>query len=37
VILICIVIYATLGLLADLCVRTLEAALMPWRAHVAMR
>ena len=37
VILICIAIYAALGLLADLSVRMLERVLMPWRAHVAAR
>lgn len=37
VILICIAIYATLGLGADLFVRKLEKLLMPWRAGVAAR
>ena len=37
VILICIVIYAVLGLAADLVVRLLERVLMPWRANVAAR
>lgn len=37
VILICIVIYAFLGLAADLAVRLLEKLLMPWRAGVAAR
>lgn len=37
VILICIAIYALLGLGADLLVRALEKALMPWRAGVAAR
>jgi sulfonate transport system permease protein len=37
VILICIAIYAILGLLADLIVRLLEHLLMPWRAGVAAR
>lgn len=37
VILICIAIYATLGLGADLIVRALERLLMPWRAAVAAR
>jgi sulfonate transport system permease protein len=37
VILICIAVYAILGLLADLVVRLLERVLMPWRAGVAAR
>ena len=37
VILICIAIYAVLGLSADLIVRTLERLFMPWRAHLAIR
>lgn len=37
VILICIAIYAALGLGADLIVRTLERTFMPWRAGVAIR
>ncbi len=37
VILICIGIYAVLGLSADLIVRTLEKFFMPWRASVAIR
>ena len=37
VILICIAIYAALGLGADLVVRLLERVLMPWRANVAVR
>ncbi|HWW59692.1 MAG TPA: ABC transporter permease [Sphingopyxis sp.] len=37
VILICIAIYAVLGLGADLIVRTLEKHFMPWRASVAVR
>jgi sulfonate transport system permease protein len=37
VILICIAIYAILGLLADLIVRLLEHLLMPWRTGVAAR
>lgn len=37
VILICIAIYALLGLSADLIVRTLEKIFMPWRAGVAVR
>jgi sulfonate transport system permease protein len=37
VILICIAIYAFLGLTADLVVRLLEKLLMPWRAGVAAR
>jgi sulfonate transport system permease protein len=37
VILICIAIYAALGLGADLIVRSLESVLMPWRAGVAAR
>jgi sulfonate transport system permease protein len=37
VILICLAIYALLGLSADLVVRLLERALMPWRAAVALR
>lgn len=37
VILICIGIYALLGLSADLIVRSLEKVLMPWRAGVAAR
>lgn len=37
VILVCIAIYATLGLSADLLVRSLEKLLMPWRAGVAAR
>ncbi len=37
VILICIGIYAALGLCADLIVRTLEKVFMPWRASVAIR
>lgn len=37
VILICIAIYAVLGLGADLFVRTLERLFMPWRASIAVR
>lgn len=37
VILICIAIYAALGLGADLIVRSLEKIFMPWRASVAVR
>ena len=37
VILICIVIYAALGLGADLLVRLLERVLMPWRGGIAVR
>ena len=37
VILICIAIYAVLGLAADLIVRTLERVFLPWRAGVAVR
>ncbi len=37
VILVCIFIYAVLGLGADLLVRLLERLLMPWRAHLAAR
>lgn len=37
VILICIAIYAVLGLGADLTVRSLEKLFMPWRASVAVR
>lgn len=37
VILICIAVYAALGLSADLIVRSLENVLMPWRASVAAR
>ena len=37
VILICIGIYAVLGLGADLIVRTLERVFLPWRAGVAIR
>ena len=37
VILICIAIYAVLGLGADLIVRSLERLFMPWRAGVAIR
>ena len=37
VILICIAIYAVLGLGADLIVRTLERVFLPWRAGVAVR
>ena len=37
VILICIAVYAVLGLSADLIVRALEKALMPWRAGIAAR
>jgi sulfonate transport system permease protein len=37
VLLICIVIYALLGLAADLSVRLLERLLMPWRSGVAAR
>ena len=37
VILICIAIYAVLGLSADLIVRTLERLFMPWRAGIAVR
>jgi sulfonate transport system permease protein len=37
VILVCIGIYAVLGLSADLLVRSLEKLLMPWRAGVAAR
>ncbi len=35
VIVVCIVIYAALGLLADVLVRTLERVLMPWRSSVS--
>ena len=37
VIMICIAIYAVLGLAADLIVRTLERLFMPWRATVSAR
>jgi hypothetical protein len=37
VILICIAIYASLGLAADLIVRALERLLMPWHAGIAAR
>ncbi len=37
VILICIAIYAVLGLSADLIVRSLERLFMPWRAGIAIR
>jgi sulfonate transport system permease protein len=37
VILICIAIYALLGLAGDLAVRALERWLMPWRAGIAAR
>jgi len=37
VILICIAIYAALGLSADLIVRSLERLFMPWRAGIAVR
>ena len=37
VILVCIAIYAVLGLSADLIVRSLEKLLMPWRANIAAR
>jgi sulfonate transport system permease protein len=37
VLLICIAIYALLGLAADLCVRVLEKLLMPWRSGIAAR
>lgn len=37
VILICIAIYAVLGLSADLIVRALERLFMPWRANLAVR
>ncbi len=37
IILICIAIYAVLGLSADLIVRTLERLFMPWRAGIAVR
>ena len=37
VILICIFIYAALGLTVDILVRTLEKSLMPWRAGIAAR
>ena len=35
VIVVCIVIYAALGLLADVLVRALERVLMPWRSSVS--
>jgi sulfonate transport system permease protein len=37
VIVVCIILYAILGILADLFVRTLERRLMPWRRQVAVR
>ena len=33
----CIALYAVLGLLIDLVIRVLERVLMPWRGHVAAR
>ncbi len=35
VLVVCIVIYAALGLIADVLVRLLERFLMPWRASVS--
>ena len=34
---VCIVLYALLGIIADLLVRTLERSLMPWRRQLAVR
>jgi sulfonate transport system permease protein len=37
VLVVCIIVYALLGIVADLLVRLLERALMPWRGQVAVR
>lgn len=37
VLVVCIIIYAILGILVDLVVRLLEVRLMPWRRHLAVR
>jgi len=37
VLVVCVIIYALLGIAADLLVRLLERATMPWRRHSAVR
>ena len=37
VLVVCIIVYALLGIVADLLVRLLERSLMPWRRQVAVR
>jgi len=37
VLVVCILVYALLGIFVDLCVRILENRLMPWRRQVAVR
>jgi sulfonate transport system permease protein len=37
VLVVCILLYAVLGVVADLLVRLLERALMPWRGHLSVR
>jgi sulfonate transport system permease protein len=37
VLVVCIILYALLGILADVLVRILERTLMPWRTHVSVR
>ena len=37
VLVVCIIVYALLGIFVDLCVRILENRLMPWRRQVAVR
>jgi sulfonate transport system permease protein len=37
VLVVCIIVYALLGIFADLMVRALERSIMPWRRHLAVR
>jgi sulfonate transport system permease protein len=37
VLVVCIILYALLGITADLLVRLLERSVMPWRRHLAVR
>ena len=37
VLVVCIILYALLGIVGDLLVRLLERALMPWRRHLSVR
>jgi sulfonate transport system permease protein len=37
VLVVCIILYALLGICADLLVRSLERSLMPWRSHLTVR
>jgi sulfonate transport system permease protein len=37
VLVVCIILYALLGIFADLLVRGLERSTMPWRRHLAVR